>query len=205
MLTSIRRLVFNFQVHCAFHWTADWGQVDTGPMPTSTVFDTAIGLCGIAWTDDGVVAVALPEPSAEAMLDYLGGFGATRGPLDALAADATERIVAMLDGRTVDMSTIPLVLDVSEFDASVYTVCSGIPRGSTVTYGDIARRLGHPGAAQAVGGALGRNPVPIIVPCHRVLGAGTEVGGFSAPGGTNTKQKILGIEGVPGFDEPTLF
>ncbi|KZE99507.1 methylated-DNA--[protein]-cysteine S-methyltransferase [Rhodococcus sp. EPR-147] len=174
-------------------------------MPSSTMFDTAIGRCGITWTDDGVVAVALPEPSDEAMTDYLAGFGAVERPVDALAADAIERIVALLDGRTVDMSPIPLVLDVSEFDAAVYTVCSGIPRGATLTSGDIARRLGHPGAAQAVGGALGRNPVPIIVPCHRVLGAGTEVGGFSAPGGTNTKQKILGIEGVPGFDEPRLF
>lgn len=174
-------------------------------MPSSTLFDTSIGRCGIAWTDDGVLAVALPEPSDEAMLDYLNRFGAATGSVDALAADAVARIVDLLDGRTVDMSPIPLVLDISEFDASVYTVCSSIPRGATLTYGDIARRLGHPGAAQAVGGALGRNPVPIIVPCHRVLGAGTEVGGFSAPGGANTKQKILGIEGVPGFDEPTLF
>ncbi|MEH6796816.1 MAG: methylated-DNA--[protein]-cysteine S-methyltransferase [Rhodococcus sp. (in: high G+C Gram-positive bacteria)] len=174
-------------------------------MPSCTLFDTAIGRCGIAWTEDGVVAVALPEPSDEAMLDYLSGFGAVQGPADGLAGDAIERIVALLDGRAVDMSPIPLVLDVSEFDASVYTVCSEIPRGATLTYGDVARRLGYPGAAQAVGGALGRNPVPIIVPCHRVLGAGREVGGFSAPGGANTKQRILGIEGVPGFDEPTLF
>lgn len=174
-------------------------------MPSSTLFDTAIGRCGIAWTEDGVAAIALPEPSDEAMVDYLAGFGATPGQVGAVAADAIDRIVALLDGRAVDMRSIPLVLDVSEFDASVYTVCSEIPRGSTLTYGDIARRLGHPGAAQAVGGALGRNPVPIIIPCHRVLGAGTEVGGFSAPGGANTKQIILGIEGVPGFDEPTLF
>lgn len=174
-------------------------------MPSSTLFDTSIGRCGIAWTDDGVLAVALPEPSDEAMLEYLNRFGAATGPVDALAADAIARIVDLLDGRTVDMSPIPLVLDISEFDASVYTVCSAIPRGATLTYGDIARRLGVPGAAQAVGGALGRNPVPIIVPCHRVLGAGREVGGFSAPGGANTKQRILGIEGVTGFDEPTLF
>ncbi|MDV6262799.1 methylated-DNA--[protein]-cysteine S-methyltransferase [Rhodococcoides yunnanense] len=174
-------------------------------MPSRTLFDTAIGRCGIAWTDEGIVAVALHEPSDEAMEDYLAGFGATHGQVDAIAADAIDRIVGLLDGRAVDMRSIPLVLDVSEFDASVYTVCSEIPRGATLTYGEIARRLGHPGAAQAVGGALGRNPVPIIVPCHRVLGAGTEVGGFSAPGGANTKQRILGIEGVPGFDEPTLF
>ncbi|CCQ14928.1 Methylated-DNA/protein-cysteine methyltransferase [Rhodococcus sp. AW25M09] len=184
-------------------------------MPSYTLFDTAIGRCGLAWTEDGVIAVALPEPSDEAMMEYLAGFGAAEGPVDNLgrfagstpdlAADAIDRISGLLDGRAVDMSPIPLVLDVSEFDASVYTGCSAIPRGATLTYGEIARRLGHPGAAQAVGGALGRNPVPIIVPCHRVLGAGTEVGGFSAPGGANTKQRILGIEGVPGFDEPTLF
>ncbi|KQU56572.1 cysteine methyltransferase [Rhodococcus sp. Leaf278] len=174
-------------------------------MPSYTLFDTAIGRCGIAWTEDGVVAVALPEPSDEAMIDYLSVFSATERPVDALAADAIDRIVGLLNGQAVDMTSIPLILDVSEFDASVYTVCSEIVRGSTLTYGDIARRLGQPGAAQAVGGALGRNPVPIIVPCHRVLGAGTEVGGFSAPGGANTKQIILGIEGVPGFDEPTLF
>ncbi len=174
-------------------------------MPSSTLFDTAIGRCGIAWTDEGVVAVALPEPSDEPMKAYLAGFGATHGQVDALAADAIDRIIGLLDGQAVDMTSIPLVLDVSEFDASVYTVCSEIARGSTLTYGDIARRLGQPGAAQAVGGALGRNPVPIIIPCHRVLGAGTEVGGFSAPGGANTKQRILGIEEVPGFDEPTLF
>ncbi|MBY4109353.1 methylated-DNA--[protein]-cysteine S-methyltransferase [Rhodococcus fascians] len=174
-------------------------------MPSSTLFDTAIGRCGLAWSADGVIAVTLPEPSDEAMFDYLADFGATRGPVDALAADAIDRIVALLAGRAVDMSPIPLVLKVSAFDASVYTVCSAIPRGATLTYGDIARRLGLPGAAQAVGGALGRNPVPITVPCHRVLGAGREVGGFSAPGGANTKQRILGIEGVAGFDEPTLF
>lgn len=174
-------------------------------MPSSTLFDTAIGRCGVAWTDEGIVAVALPEPSDEAMADHLAGFGAEHGQVDALAADAIDRIVDLLDGRAVDMRSIPLVLAVSEFDASVYTVCSEIPRGSTLTYGDIAYRLGQPSAAQAVGGALGRNPVPIIVPCHRVLGAGTEVGGFSAPGGANTKQRILGIEGVPGFGEPTLF
>lgn len=174
-------------------------------MPSYTLFDTAIGRCGLAWTEDGVIAVALPEPSSEAMTDYLAGFGATAGPVEAVAADAIARVSELLEGRTVDMSPIPLVLNVSEFDAAVYTVCSTIPRGATLTYGDVARRLGHPGAARAVGGALGRNPVPIIVPCHRVLGAGTEVGGFSAPGGANTKQRILGIEGVAGFDEPTLF
>ncbi|WP_072803853.1 methylated-DNA--[protein]-cysteine S-methyltransferase [Rhodococcoides yunnanense] len=168
------------------------------------LFDTAIGHCGLAWTDAGVLAVGLPEPD-DALADYLQGFEAELGVPDAVAASAIDKITALLDGKQADLTTVPVVLDVSDFDASVYALTRSIPAGSTKTYGEIAARLGHPGAAQAVGGALGRNPVPVIIPCHRVLGAGREVGGFSAPGGASTKEKILAIEGVAGFGEPTLF
>lgn len=168
------------------------------------LFDTALGRCGIAWSDAGITAVALPEPDEE-LVDYLTGFEATVGIPDGAAADAVHKMTALLDGSAVDLSDIPVVLDVSEFDRGVYDITRSIPRGSTMTYGAVASRLSAPGAAQAVGGALGRNPVPIVIPCHRVLGAGREVGGFSAPGGASTKQKILAIEGVAGFGEPTLF
>ncbi len=168
------------------------------------LFDTAIGQCGLAWSDTGITAVGLPEPG-DALPDYLRGFGGEPDEADALADNALELIVALLDGKQADLSAIPVDLDVSEFDNAVYDVTRAIQRGSTMTYGDVASLLGHPGAAQAVGGALGRNPIPIIIPCHRVLGAGREVGGFSAPGGASTKEKILAIEGVAGFGEPTLF
>lgn len=148
--------------------------------------------------------MGLPEPE-DALTEYLRSFGTEPGVPDDMAEAAIATIVALLEGNEPDLSAVPVVLDVSEFDASVYDITRSIPRGSTMTYGAVATVLGHPGAAQAVGGALGRNPVPIVVPCHRVLGAGREVGGFSAPGGASTKEKILAIEGVPGFGEPTLF
>ena len=80
--------------------------------------------------------------------------------------------------------------------AAAAVIARAIPPGSTLTYGEIARRLGDPGAAQAVGQAMGHNPWPIVVPCHRVLGAGGKVGGFSAPGGAKTKLRMLEIEGA---------
>ncbi|RIK06998.1 MAG: cysteine methyltransferase, partial [Acidobacteria bacterium] len=77
--------------------------------------------------------------------------------------------------------------------------------GAVATYGEVARRVGRPAGAQAVGQALGRNPVPLIVPCHRILAAGGGIGGFSAPGSTVTKRELLALEHAPGFGDPTLF
>jgi methylated-DNA-[protein]-cysteine S-methyltransferase len=85
---------------------------------------------------------------------------------------------------------------VPEFHRRVYDVARTIPPGATLTYGDIAARLGEPGSARAVGQALGRNPFPIIVPCHRVLAANGQLGGFSATGGSATKRRLLTIEGA---------
>lgn len=158
------------------------------------LFDTTLGRCGIAWTSAGITAVDLPEASG--VLDGVPG---------GMVTDAITEIQTLLDGRAADFSSIPVVLDVSEFDRAVYDVTRAIPRGSVLTYGAVATALGRPGAAQAVGGALGRNPVPVIIPCHRVLGAGRAIGGFSAPGGVSTKERILAIEQVPGFGDATLF
>lgn len=161
-------------------------------------FDTTIGRLGIAWSDRGVVGVQLPE-STEA---------ATRTRLRRRFPDATEArppavIEAAIDGIAALLAGEPggelreIELDlraVSEFDSAVYRVARTIPPGETLTYGEIARRLDEPGAARAVGRALGANPIPIIIPCHRVLAAGDRAGGFSAPGGVTTKLKLLEIE-----------
>ncbi len=116
-----------------------------------------------------------------------------------------EDVVALLSGEARDLRDAPLDFrDVPEFNRRAYDVARAIPPGKTLTYGDIAHELGVPGSAQAVGQAMGNNPFPIIVPCHRVLGAGNKTGGFSAPGGVETKRKMLVIEGAfP--EEPTLF
>jgi methylated-DNA-[protein]-cysteine S-methyltransferase len=115
-------------------------------------------------------------------------------------------MVALLDGGDDDLTDVKLDLaGVEDFDRRVYAVARAIPPGATRTYGDIAAELGDLAAARAVGQALGRNPVPIVVPCHRVLAAGGRLGGFSARGGTATKLRMLDIERVHARGVPTLF
>ena len=153
------------------------------------LFDTAIGQCCIAWSADGITRVRL---LGAASID-----GNAPGDLPPVVQQAIGRIQALLNGEPSDLSSIPLdETGVPEFHRRVYDVARRIPAGSTRTYGDIAAELGDPGAARAVGQALGRNPWPLIVPCHRVLAAGGKAGGFSAPGGTATKMRLLAIEGA---------
>jgi methylated-DNA-[protein]-cysteine S-methyltransferase len=161
------------------------------------LFDTAIGRCGIAWGERGVAGIQLPEAGEEEtrvrMLHRFPAAGEATPPPE--VQDAIEDIVALLRGEASDLSTIALDMDgVPEFHRRVYDAARAIPPGETLSYGDIARRVGAPGAARAVGQALGRNPFPIVVPCHRVLAAGGKIGGFSAQGGVATKRRMLAIE-----------
>lgn len=120
--------------------------------------------------------------------------------------DAIGLVVRLLAGEKVDLTSIPLDLGgASDLERKVYEAALRIPCGETRTYGDIAREIGLPGGAQAVGSALGRNPVPIVVPCHRVLAASGKAGGFSAPGGVVTKFRMLEIEGARRGGETGLF
>ncbi|WP_228430515.1 methylated-DNA--[protein]-cysteine S-methyltransferase [Baekduia soli] len=165
----------------------------------STLFDTAIGACGIAWGPQGVTAVALPAAAPAATRAWLRRRSpeAVPGPAPEAVRAAIDAIRALLDGEPRDLREV--VLDVgglSPFDRDVYAAARDIVPGQTCTYGEIAARLGDPGAARAVGGALGRNPFPIVVPCHRVVAAGGRAGGFSAPGGRATKLAMLDIERV---------
>ncbi len=112
----------------------------------------------------------------------------------------------MLGGRAVDLGFV--VLDERGIDPlrrAVYAATRAIPPGTTATYGDVARAIGRPDAARDVGAALARNPWPIVVPCHRVLGANGKLTGFSAPGGLETKRRMLELEGAPGFGQQVLF
>ena len=119
---------------------------------------------------------------------------------------AIEGIVALLQGEAIDLSAVALDMEhVPPFERRVYEVARTIPPGATLAYGDIAARLGAPGEAREVGQALGQNPFPIVVPCHRVLAAGGKVGGFSANGGIATKLRLLTIEGARTSPEPSLF
>jgi O-6-methylguanine DNA methyltransferase len=164
-----------------------------------TLFDTAIGRCGVAWGERGVAGVQLPEAGErETRARMLQRFPAAgEAPPPPVAQHAIDRIMALLRGEVSDLSTIALDMDqVPAFHRRVYEAARDIPPGMTLSYGDIAARVGAPGAARAVGQALGRNPFPIVVPCHRVLAAGGKIGGFSAQGGIATKRRMLAIEGA---------
>ncbi len=171
-----------------------------------TIFDTAIGSCGIAWSDTGIAALQLPEATVaatRARLRRTCPAAAESTPPPAVAA-AIATVSALLRGEPADLSDVALDLSgVPDFDRRVYGAARTIPAGQTLTYGAVATRLGDPGAARAVGRALGRNPVAIIIPCHRVVAAGGAMGGFSAGGGVATKRRILAIEGADG-DAPFL-
>ncbi|MGL4240508.1 MAG: methylated-DNA--[protein]-cysteine S-methyltransferase, partial [Beijerinckiaceae bacterium] len=172
------------------------------------LFQTAIGGCGIAWRGDMIVATHLPEPSEEATrarLAVRAGGGAEGEPHEPVRR-AIGAIVSLLDGAKADLSFIDCDFGrLNPLDARIYDATRRIPPGETLTYGEIAASLGDKSLAQAVGQALGRNPFPIIVPCHRVMGAGGRLTGFSANGGVETKLRMLGIEGARIGAGPGLF
>jgi methylated-DNA-[protein]-cysteine S-methyltransferase len=172
------------------------------------LFDTAIGACGIAWGACGLLGVQLPEASAARTLARMRRRfpDAPEGPPPPPVQRAIDGIVALLSGDTRDLSEVELdMAGVAPFDRRVYEVARTIPAGAILAYGDIAARLGAPGEARAVGQALGQNPFPLVVPCHRVLAAGGKVGGFSANGGIATKLRLLSIERARTSAAPTLF
>jgi methylated-DNA-[protein]-cysteine S-methyltransferase len=167
-----------------------------------TVFPTAIGECGIVWNERGVCGVQLPENSADATRERIQRHwpDAVSGPPSPTASRAIDGITALLSGEPDPMEDVLIDLDgVSEFRRGVYEIARTVGPGETITYGAIAARLGMPHAAREVGQALGANPVPLIVPCHRVLAAGGKLGGFSARGGVTTKSRLLAIEGASLF------
>lgn len=174
------------------------------------LFDTSIGYCGIAWGEkgEGLAGVQLPEASA----------AATRARMQVRFAQTPEtsppdwvqvmvaRITASLEGVHDDFADIALDMSgVPPFNQRVYEVARAIVPGQTLTYGEVAARLGEPGASRAVGQALGHNPFAPVVPCHRVLAAANRSGGFSAGGGVSTKLKMLESEGARFGAQPGLF
>lgn len=173
-----------------------------------TLFDTAIGRCALVWSEHGVAGLQLPEADDAGTCACLRRRfpEACEAPPPSFAQQALEAVIALLDGEARDLSFIELDMDgVSSFERQVYNIARGIPPGATRSYGEIAEDLGDIAEARAVGQALGRNPFAIIVPCHRVLGAGGKVGGFSAEGGVETKLRILTIEKARTNEAPSLF
>jgi methylated-DNA-[protein]-cysteine S-methyltransferase len=171
-------------------------------------FDTPIGRCAIVWRVGFIVGASLPEADDAALrLSIARRFpDATEAEPSPLIAAAIDAIRRLMDGATEDLAN--LAVDISalpEFERRVLEETRAIAPGETRTYGEVARSIGAPGAARAVGRALGRNPVPIIIPCHRILAASGKSGGFSAPGGASTKLRLLQLERARRGSEPQLF
>jgi methylated-DNA-[protein]-cysteine S-methyltransferase len=173
-----------------------------------TVFDTAIGRCGIAWGHLGVAGVQLPEAreieTRGRLLRQYPDARELRPPLN--VAMAIEGIVASLRGREPDLSDVTLdISGIPAFNVRVYQFARTIPRGETRTYGEVAAKLGASGAAHSVAQAISRNPFMIIVPCHRVLEAGSYADKISPNGGAISKRRLLSIEGAVSTSAKTLF
>jgi methylated-DNA-[protein]-cysteine S-methyltransferase len=171
------------------------------------LFDTAIGPCGVAWTDEGLTHLQLPEADRVATERRLAKSARCDAP-DAPPESVAQAIASIRDyfaGQPVDFSSVLLDLnDVPPFHRKVYEAARRIGFGRTASYGALAQKLDAPGAARAVGQALAHNPLPIVVPCHRVLASGN-LGGFSAFGGAAMKRRLLALEGVHiGDDAPRL-
>jgi len=187
------------------------GQHDITRMKTHYVtFDTALGFAGLTWNDSGVTRFQLPSATAEATTRNL----LRRAP-DAAPAAAPPHIAQIVDaakryfaGEKIDFSDVTLDLaGQDDLFRTIYAAARRIGYGETTTYGGLAKAIGRSDweAARDVGQAMAKNPVALIIPCHRVLAAGNKIGGFSAPGGAETKAKMLALEGVQlGPAQPSL-
>ncbi|HEV7308034.1 methylated-DNA--[protein]-cysteine S-methyltransferase [Ensifer sp.] len=164
------------------------------------VFDTVAGYCGIAWNDVGITRFQLPTRAAEATERLLLRRvpDAAPSPPTAEIRDVVDAVRRYFEGAEVDFSGFKVDLDGQDaFFMRIYAAARALRWGQTTTYGALAKELGAgPEAARDVGQAMARNPVSLIIPCHRVLAAGGKIGGFSAPGGSTAKTRMLELEGV---------
>lgn len=173
------------------------------------LFATPIGHCALAWRAGAIVGVQLPEGAEAALharMQRRFGPQAALGDLPPHVAAWVDRITAVLYGRQDDLADLPLdYAGVGAFEQRVYEATRRIAPGRTLSYGELATALGEPGAARAIGQALGRNPFAPVVPCHRVLAARNGPGGFSAEGGVATKLRMLQAEAARFGPQPGLF
>jgi methylated-DNA-[protein]-cysteine S-methyltransferase len=175
------------------------------PMTTTNQvsFETELGRCGVRWTSSGITSVLLPGSRSIAGPPVEDGVDVPPFVRRAIAG-----MVTVMAGGTDDLRDVPIDhRDADDFRRAVYAATRDIPAGTTRSYGEVARAMGldRPDGARDVGAALARNPIPIIVPCHRVVAANGALHGFSAPGGLETKRRMLELEGASGYGQQVLF
>ncbi|MCB2112896.1 MAG: MGMT family protein [Parvularculaceae bacterium] len=176
--------------------------------PCYCIFDTDIGRCALLWRGERLSGVLLPAENDAAMRAAIArrDRNAMPGEPPAFVAAAIDRIRRLCSGAPVAFDGAPLDRDDIEPLANrIYDILLRVPFGETTTYGAIAEALGDKNLSRAVGAAMGANPFPIIIPCHRVTGAGGRMGGFSAPGGAGAKRRLLDIEGAFAVEKLPLF
>ena len=161
------------------------------------IFDTALGPCGVRWSPRGICGVQLPMADADTLTDKMRQDGAEAGRPTRAVGVAMRKMQRHLDGRLDPLTSLELDLSaLTPFRAAISQVLRTVGPGQTITYGELARAVGKPGATQAAGSAMANNPLPLVIPCHRVLAAGGSLGGFSAHGGVKTKLRLLSVEGA---------
>ena len=168
------------------------------------VFETALGFVGIAWSRIGLTRLCLFQRDRAAVERRLERLGVANGVAErhegkepAWVVDLIRDVRAYAEGEEIDFSGVPVDLSgIDDFNLAIYDAARKLRFGETTTYGELAKRAGRPGLPRETGQALGANPVPLVIPCHRILAAGGKIGGFSAPGGSTTKEKMLALEGV---------
>ena len=159
-------------------------------MKSAHIFHTPLGWFGIGWVPEGLCRLVLPEPDEATARRRLAGY-ADAEPCG-WVAELVSEIERYARGEVADFTRFPVVFTgAAEFDKAIWMATRGLSYAEVTTYGELATRAGHSGQARPVGAALGRNPVPLVVPCHRVLAAGGRLGGFSAPGGAGAKARLL--------------
>jgi methylated-DNA-[protein]-cysteine S-methyltransferase len=159
------------------------------------IFKTKWGYFGLAATDKGLLRTCLPADAREKIKSQLLRYLPSAQYDKDLFKTAQKQITAYFERDCVDFGGIPVVLDgLSVFTRRVLKACRSIRFGQTVTYGRLAEMAGRPRAARAVGGVMAKNPLPLIIPCHRVIRADGGMGGFSAMGGTILKTRLLTLE-----------
>lgn len=164
------------------------------------IFPTAMGECGIAWCEQGVTRFLLPDTAfadMQTVLQECTGTSQSTSKPPMWIRELVKQIRLHCKGERQDFSAVPVhIAHATDFMLAVYASAQQIPAGSVLGYAELAKAMGRPGAARAVGSALGKNPVPLIVPCHRVVAAAGKPGGFTSPGGLATKKMLLACEGV---------
>jgi methylated-DNA-[protein]-cysteine S-methyltransferase len=164
-------------------------------------FNTELGRCAVRWTEAGVSGVLLPKAGGRAGPLIEDGVAVPR-----FVAEAIEGMTSVMGGHARDLRDVPLdQRGIDDFRQAVYAATRDIPAGTTRSYGEVAKAIGRADGARDVGTALARNPFPIVVPCHRVVAANGALTGFSAPGGLDTKRRMLELEGAPGYGQQLLF